>query len=138
MKLIYYDEAAKILGVSIDVLRQAAARGDLTRAGTEGNRQRLIKEQIMLFIGTNPRTGRKRRISCNALSMEEKALWNRYAEELHNPIVTTSTVNEEMVRRAISEETSTIADAVKEEIVRNLMASLGDMLHPKAKAVAPR
>lgn len=102
MKLIFYDEASEILGVSQDVLRQATARGDLTRAGTEGNRQRLIKEQVMLFVGTNPRTGHKKRISRNSLSTQEQALWNHYAAEVGRPV--TSAVNEDALRELVRQE----------------------------------
>lgn len=104
MNLIFYDEAAKILGFSEDAVRHAAVRGDLTRVGTEGNRQRLIREQVMLFSGINPRTGKKKRISYNALTESEKALWQKYANEYARAgQLAAASLDEETVRRMVDE-----------------------------------
>lgn len=114
MELIFYDEAARLLDVSIGSLAHAVSRGELTKAGLLGTKQRLIKEQVMLFRGTNPRTGGKKRISYNSLTSQEQAIWNRYADELASP-----------ERKAISDDVKkTLAELVKEELARQELARL--------------
>jgi hypothetical protein len=83
MKLISYTEAAQILGIKLDTLYQAVepSRGVLTKAGRRGSNGLLCEEQVRLFLGDNPRTGRKKRLSLNALTIEERALWQKYANE---------------------------------------------------------
>jgi excisionase family DNA binding protein len=113
MELIFYDEAAKILAVSIDTLKQAVSRGELTRAGMQGNRQRLIKEQVNIFTGVNPRTGRKKRLSRDALTEYERALWHRYEQETLTPSMPArAIVDEETIRRVAHE-------AAREEIEKH-------------------
>jgi len=90
------------LGTSEGVLRHAVSRGDLTPAGTKGNRQRLIKEQLMLFSGRNPRTGGKKRISYGALSQQEQALWDRYAQEVERTPATPAL--ETLISQKVQEE----------------------------------
>lgn len=72
IKRIYYDEAAKIIGVTVDSLKQAVSRGELTRAGYKGHYQTVVKEQVELFKG--------RRISYKSLSESDKVLWHKYAQ----------------------------------------------------------
>ncbi len=137
MELIFYDKAVEILGVSIDTLKHAVMRGDLTTAGTQGNRQRLIREQVMLFYGINPRTGNKKRISYNSLSEQEQALWNRYAREAQHIPLSVTPVDEEAIRRVVSQQAGEIKESVKDDIVKHLMDALGGMLsRPKTPAIA--
>jgi hypothetical protein len=83
MKTITYIEAANILDISVQTLKQALEpqRSALTRAGRRGNSGLLIEEQVRLFVGINPRTGKRKRLSLNALSSDEQTLWHRYAAE---------------------------------------------------------
>jgi hypothetical protein len=133
--LIFYDEAAKILDYSEDAVRHAAVRGDLTRAGTQGNRQRVIKEQVMLFTGVNPRTGKKKWIRYDALDEQGQALWNRYASEAQHPALSVSPVDEEAIRRVVSQQTTAIQESVQNEVVNSLIQSLQGLLSPKQTAI---
>lgn len=104
MELMFYEDAAKALGVSVGTLAHAVSRGELTRAGIQGNRRQLIKEQVLLFTGINPRTGHKKRISYNALSTEEQALWQRYADEAtHAPGTPALAIDKETVNNIVDE-----------------------------------
>lgn len=114
MELMFYDEAARLLGVTVDTLAHAVSRGELTRAGIQGNRRQLIKEQVMLFTGVNPRTGRKKRISYNGLSEQEQSLWHSYANELNTVNSTLTTPNIEQF----------IEEKIKEEIARQELARI--------------
>lgn len=78
MELIFYPEAAALLGVKINTINQAIERGILTRAGRQGRKMCLVREQVMLFTGVNHRTGNKKRLSLEALTPEEKRLWQQY------------------------------------------------------------
>lgn len=105
MELIFYDKAAKILEVTDSTLAHAVSRGELTRAGMQGNRRLLIEEQVMLFTGVNPRTGRKKRISYEGLSEQEKALWNHYACAVNSGSNAPSTLDiEKLIDQKIKEE----------------------------------
>lgn len=107
MKLIFYDEAAKILEVSVDTLAHAVSRGELTKAGLQGNRRQLIEEQVILFTGINPRTGNKKRISLAALSPAERQAWQHYADEASKGYtVTAPVVDEEAIREMVRHELS--------------------------------
>jgi excisionase family DNA binding protein len=136
MKLIFYDEAAKILGVSVQTLAQAVSRGEITRAGMQGNKQRFIREQVMLFDGVNPRTGNKKRISYNSLSEQEQALWNRYASEAQHPALSVTPVDDEAIRRVVSQQADTMRESIQSEIASSLIRSLQGMLSPKQTTIA--
>ncbi|SRR5579885_1195483 len=116
MELIFYDETARLLGVSVDTVKHAVSRGELTTAGTLGNRQRLIKEQVMLFAGVNPRTGHKKRISYNALSADEQRQWHHYANELDRVGSALATPDIEQI----------ISEKVREELARQEYARLAE------------
>lgn len=80
MELMTYNDAAALLDVSIGTLKQAISeRGVLTRAGRAGRNMLLIRKQVMLFAGANPRTGNKKRLSFEALSPSELEEWHRLA-----------------------------------------------------------
>lgn len=81
MELIFYDEAASLLGVKVNTINQAIERGILTRAGRNGRNMLLIKEQVMLFTGINQRTGNKKRLSLLALSKGEYSQWQNYQKQ---------------------------------------------------------
>lgn len=83
MTLITYIEAARILGVPVDTFYQALEpkRNVFIKAGRRGQNGLVIEEQVRLFLGNNPRTGRRKRLSLDALTIEEKKLWHRYASE---------------------------------------------------------
>jgi hypothetical protein len=146
MNLIFYNEAAKMLDVSIDTIKHAVLRGDLTTAGTQGNRQRLIREQVLLFSGVNPRTGNKKRISYNALSTQEQDLWIRYTDEVTRP-ASPDRIDEDTIKRVVSQQTSEIViealsplaqafmDAINKMNAINKPANKGTS-HPKRIAVA--
>lgn len=138
MERIFYDEAANILGVSVDTLAQAISRGELTRAGIQGNRRLLIKEQVMLFTGLNLRTGNKKRISYNGLSVQEQALWKRYADEAQRAPVGTPApvVDEDALSRIIEQRTSKIEESIKEDIFDKLGDLFKELSRPKVKAIA--
>jgi predicted site-specific integrase-resolvase len=102
MQLILYKEAASLLGVSVGTLKHAVSRGELTKAGLLGNRQQLIKEQVMLFVGTN---GKKKDMSYNLLSSEEKALWHKYADSLN----TANSTSHADIERIVDEKLSAFA-----------------------------
>lgn len=138
MQPVFYDEAAEILGVSLDTLTHAVARGELTRAGMQGNRRRLIKEQVLLFAGVNPRTGHKKRISYDSLSQDEQALWHRYAHEVNNiaPQQTTTDI-EKLVSEKIREELARQELARIEEQKRDI-ASKEERFHKDYPFLSPR
>lgn len=123
MELIYYDKAAEILGVTIGTLAHAVSRGELTRVGMEGTRQRLIKEQVMLFTGINPRTGNKKRISYDALSEGEQTQWHRYTNDLkttqasYTSYPTPEDIREE-VRKELARQQQALLQEQKREIER--------------------
>lgn len=79
MELIFYSQAAQLLGVKVDTLRHAVSRGALTRGPRKGHSQSLIKEQVMLYVGLNPRTGHKKQLALDTLSPAEQEQWKRYA-----------------------------------------------------------
>lgn len=116
MELIFYDKAAEILGVTVGTLAHAVSRGELTRAGMQGSKQRLIKEQVTLFAGINPRTGHKKRISYDALSEQEKALWHRYANEMNSASTTPAPPDLEKL----------IDEKIREELARQELARIAE------------
>ncbi len=122
MEPIFYDKAAEILGVTVGTLAHAVSRGELTRAGMQGSKQRLIKEQVLLFTGINPRTGHKKRISYDALSEKEQALWHRYANELNSSTSTTPAPPDfdKLINEKIREELARLELARIEEQKREI------------------
>jgi hypothetical protein len=76
---ITYAEAANQLGVSITALRSAATRGLLTRLPRTGQKQPLIREQVMLFKG-------KSRLSLHVLNAKEKDIWSKCAKSVEPPV----------------------------------------------------
>ncbi len=97
MELIFYDEAARIIGVTVGSLKHAVSRGELTRAGHQGHNQRLIREQVMLFEG--------RHISRKSLNPTDKEIWQRCANEASQGLpIETSGLDEEAIRRIVAED----------------------------------
>jgi hypothetical protein len=73
MTPITYEETAQLLGVTVSSLRNAATRGVITRLPRTGQKQPLIREQVILFQG-------KPRLSLHVLNAQEKELWQQYAQ----------------------------------------------------------
>jgi hypothetical protein len=71
-------EAAKLLGVTYDTIRNAAKRGDLTRVPQPGLVQHVIREQVELFKG-------KKRIKFAALSKAERKTWEDASASAKGP-----------------------------------------------------
>lgn len=139
MELISYDEAARILDVEMDTLKQAVLRPNvLTRVPFKGRRVLLIKEQVMLFTGLNSRTGHKKRLSPAALTPAEKQAWQRYASEATQGQVTSpAPFDEEAIRRVARQEASEIRESVKTDILKNLRDMIDSAINsPKQPAVA--
>lgn len=76
MRLIFYEDAAYLLSIEVDTLKHAIKRGVLTRAGRQGRKMCLFEDQVRLFVGVNPRTGHKKRLSFEALTPDEKHQWD--------------------------------------------------------------
>lgn len=87
MTLIFYEEAAEMLGVTIGTLKEALKprRKAFTRVPRMGLKGQLIKEQVLLYKGINPRTGKKKRLTLESLTPEERELWHKYEQEFYNP-----------------------------------------------------
>lgn len=73
MQTVSYLEAAKLLNCSINTIHKAVQDGRLSKAPSTSKQQKLIKEQVMLFLG-------KSHIRKSMLSEEELYLWNNYKE----------------------------------------------------------
>lgn len=118
MELIFYDKTAEILDISVGTLKEALKpnRNVLTRAGRRGVKGLLIKEQVMLFAGVNPRTGNKKRLSFEALTPEELALWHQYANEFNSAQST--------ALRATPEIEHLVQETVREELERQELARI--------------
>ena len=118
MRLIFYQEATKILGVSYQTLLQAVSRGELTRAGVCEGKQQLIGEQVRLFVGNNPRTGKRKQLSYNKLSEEDKVKWNTYAEQANQP----RTIVQKP--RIVQPSPDSIRKMIQEELARQEIARI--------------
>ena len=96
METVFYDEAAELLGISVDAIRHSVSgkRKALTVLPRQGQKQRLVKEQVMLFKG--------KRLSLSALSMQERKTWERYASEAYTNTLPAS--GEEMIRALARQE----------------------------------
>lgn len=94
MELIFYSEAANLLGVKLDTLKHAVSRGELTKAGHDGRNVCLIKEQVMLFKG--------RRLSKSSLNTAKMLEWQRYAEASQGHNIPVPGI-EERIQRAAQE-----------------------------------
>jgi excisionase family DNA binding protein len=141
MELINYEDAAKLLGVSQGTLVQAVIRGELTKAGIrQGNRCLLMKEQVLLFAGINPRTGHKKRISRNALTNQEREMWNRYAKTAERitaqPQDTPVVVDEATVQHIVDERVNAIRQEIRVELAEALRQLGEKVLSPKTQAIA--
>lgn len=70
MTPITYVQASELLGMAYYTIKQAVARGALTKLPREGLEQRLVKEQVELFKG--------KRITLSSLSVDERTQWEQY------------------------------------------------------------
>lgn len=112
MELIYYTEAAALLGVKLDTLKHAVSRGELTKAAHHGRNVCLIKEQVMLFKG--------RRLSHDTLKPADKALWHSYAKEaVHDQLANYETPSIEDVKRIAHQ---TAQDAYSQQFISMIEA----------------
>lgn len=129
MEAIYYDEAAALLGITSSALRHSVSgeRKALTLLPRQGQKQRLIKEQVLLFKG--------KRLSLTTLNPQERQKWYEYAA-----MATTeqsATIEVEEIARQVTERTIEIKDEVKDDVIKMLIEALGGMLsRPKSRALA--
>lgn len=107
MELIFYPEASTITGATVGSVAHAVSRGDLTRAGRNGRKLCLIREQVELFRG--------RHISYDALTEKDKAIWQRCAQEGAR-LMGATTINEEAINRMIEQKVK--AQFVQQEVAR--------------------
>lgn len=116
MKLITYAEAAGILNVSVQTLKQALEpdRNALTKAGRRGTNGLLIEEQVRLFMGNNQRTGKKKRLSLLALSPEEQVKWKRYAQEARQVQSPDAVTVSDVIARQLAPMLAPIQEAVSD------------------------
>ncbi len=114
MELITHKQAADMLGVSLGTIRQAVARGDLTRYPKPGQTQHLIKEQALLF--TNPKT----RLAVRLLSAEKQKQWYTYDDSVNQPVQVVQTHidadNNISVELAVTEIVKAIASVGSEAV----------------------
>lgn len=75
METVTYRQACELLGVKYVTIKDAVLYGRLTKCVTKGTY--LLREQVALF--------KNKRISLNALTEEEKALWKEYKDIAENP-----------------------------------------------------
>jgi hypothetical protein len=127
MNLVTFRQAANILGVSVDAIYQAVEPGRevLTKAGRQGTNGLLLEEQVRLFQGINPKTGRKKRLSLNALSEKELALWKTYASQASQPVNTEKEINIEDTMRQIAHEEMV---KVRSQDLINLLESISSII----------
>ena len=113
MNLITYADAADILGVSVSTIKQALEPGRevLTKAGRRGNAGLLIEEQVRLFEGINPRTGKKKRLSLNALSSHEKQKWTELASMVDQREVYADSLDE-VINEKVSSQIESLLKAL--------------------------
>jgi excisionase family DNA binding protein len=123
MELISYEEAAKILGVSVSTVFSAASRrGVLTRVARTGRNVRLIKDQVLLFV---PSTGKRKRLSLETLSDEERREWQRYKDEYMSPDNLDDVIKQQ-VKQSVDEK-------VKGELARRELQRLNKLKMDIAK-----
>src|SRR5437660_5267433 len=78
MHTITYRQAAELLGVQYITIKQAVARGSLTKYASRAQQALLIKEQVELFKD-------KKRISERSLNIQEIEIWRKYKAIAENP-----------------------------------------------------
>lgn len=131
MEPIYYDEAIELLDISMDTLRHGVTRRVLTPLPRQGQRQRLMKEQVLLFKG--------KRLSLAALSPDERQVWAKYAALAVDPSAFPVRSVQEIARqestKRVDELKSDITDDVTSEAVRRIIEHMSSLL-PKQPAVA--
>lgn len=76
MELITYKQACELLDVKYVTIKDAVLYSKLTKCAVKGTY--LLKEQVLLF--------KHKRISLNALTVEEKHSWEEYKEIAENSI----------------------------------------------------
>lgn len=121
MEPIYYKEAAALLGISEDTLRHAVSREVLSKLPRQGQKQRLIKEQVMLFVSN----GSKKRLSLDALTPEENRRWKEYARSANTTSQAGPQVAQREDIRAIVQEEVTEQTEQLEEAFAAFLLQMG-------------
>lgn len=113
MQLITYEEAASMLNISVDTLRQALKPGRdvLTKVRGKGRAVFLVREQVRLFVGVNPKTGHKKRLSFEALTPQEKQDWQRCAEAANTSTSQDVEAIESIVDQRVSKQIEPLINA---------------------------
>lgn len=132
MELISYAEAAQLLDISVGTLKEALKpqRNILTKV-RRANSPLLVKEQVMLFAGINPRTGNKKRLSLRALTPNERELWQQYADRAQAMMHPVPIVDEEIIQRVADERLSEKTEEIKDNIIDQIIIALGGQPSPK-------
>lgn len=99
MQKITYRQAAELLGVQYETIKNAVFYNRLTKCATSSSESMLLREQVELF--------RNKRISTKKLNLEERRLWEEYkkiAESTELLDLATQPVNNESLSTLIVKE----------------------------------
>ena len=126
MDFITIEQTAALLNVVVTSVRSAIVRGALTRAGHQGRNVLLIKQQVLLFSGNNPRTGHQKRMSLEALNANELEQWHmleKASKIADTPrLIDVDAIIETKVSEHVNEKLRTFIDLqVTESINKELM-----------------
>ena len=120
MQKITYFQAAGILGVKQDTIKNAVFYDRLTRCVSPTKEAMLLKEQVELFKG--------KRISPKALSVEEEALWKEYKRIAENSELLELATKEAQVNESasvlVAKEIAKLRHEEKMEKISNIVSEL--------------